>query len=478
MWKQRLVIFGVGQKFKKERQEHKELFERFDTVAYLDNNSALWGTEIDGVHVMSPSRIQELEYDKVVLMVARVREMREQLVALGVPQDSILLWDQMLCMDRHGVFIEYGRWEQSSKAKVLMVSCSLGYDGGTIAILNAAKALKMQGYDAAVAAAEGNPELIREMASQGMHIVIIPAINFPEKEELDWAGQFDVVIVNVFPMIRCACIISHVKPVIWWIHESSDRYTGIYSHVRDIYSEFDNLAALERINILAVSSRARDNFNRYYTDRIKEILPYGIPDTHTKKKGIMNKKTVFSVIGTIHPVKAQMVFLDAVLMLDEKTKGNAEFWVIGKYTDSPYFDKVYEKAKAIPEVKMLGELTREQMRVKYEGIDVVVCSSMEETMSLTVTEGMMNGKVCITTDTTGMADYIEDGVNGLICEAGDVGSLCKKMEWILEHSEQRERIGENARKTYEEHFTMEKFGIRLQKAVVSAMEEKCQAKDL
>jgi glycosyltransferase involved in cell wall biosynthesis len=87
---------------------------------------------------------------------------------------------------------------------------------------------------------------------------------------------------------------------------------------------------------------------------------------------------------------------------------------------------------------------------------------MEETMSITIVEGMMCGKACITTDATGVAEYIVNGKNGLICNVGDVNDLKDKMSYLINNSDKRLQMGIEARQTYENYFTLEKFGERLE----------------
>lgn len=102
----------------------------------------------------------------------------------------------------------------------------------------------------------------------------------------------------------------------------------------------------------------------------------------------------------------------------------------------------------------------------YRQIDTIICFSYEETMSLTVIEGMMHNKTCITTDQTGVAEYIEDYINGFICRAGDAGDLADKCKWILTHKKECEMIAQNAHKTYEKYFTLEQLGQRLEKELL------------
>jgi glycosyltransferase involved in cell wall biosynthesis len=86
-------------------------------------------------------------------------------------------------------------------------------------------------------------------------------------------------------------------------------------------------------------------------------------------------------------------------------------------------------------------------------------------MSIVITEAMMYAKPSITTDATGVSDYIEDGVNGLICKAGDADDLREKMEWMILNRDKLGQIGLNARHIYEQYFTMDKFADRLEAVI-------------
>lgn len=461
---QKVIFFGTGRKLKYEKEKHPEIFKCLHVVAYLDNDRTRHKELLDGIPILAPEETCRLEYDKIILMADYVKDMWQQLMALGVPSDKIFLWSQFVCENRHGVFVQYGNTPHNAGKKVLIISTDLNYNGGTIAVLYAAKALLQHNYSVTVSAPSAGTSLIEEMKRQKICLVVAPAIHFPQKEEAEWISRFDIVIVNVFQMLRCACIVSKIKPVLWWLHESSARYTRAYPLTKDNHWEYDNVDAMKYLNIMAVSNKAKENFNHYYKSRIQEILPYGIPDTYIPDRKQEHERCVFAVVGEVYQLKAQKIFLEAVEMLT-KERNDVEFLFIGKCGNDPYASEVKRKAGGIPEVKMLGELTREQMRTAYEGIDIVVCSSLEETMSLTVTEGMMLGKICIVTNAAGVADFMEDGVNGLICKAGSADELYRKMKWVLEHTNQWEQIRKQARKTYERYFTMEKFGIRLQKAI-------------
>ena len=113
----------------------------------------------------------------------------------------------------------------------------------------------------------------------------------------------------------------------------------------------------------------------------------------------------------------------------------------------------------------MGKLNRSEMYETYGKIDVVVCPSLEDSLPIVVTEGMMYGKTCIVSDKTGSARYIRNRENGLICKAGDPGDLCRQMRWVIHNREKLVAIGKKARRIYEQNFDIEIFGRRLENAL-------------
>lgn len=106
----------------------------------------------------------------------------------------------------------------------------------------------------------------------------------------------------------------------------------------------------------------------------------------------------------------------------------------------------------------------------------MVCPSREDSLPIVMTEAMMYSKPCIASDSTGTADYIKDGINGFVCKTEDSEDLCEKMRYFIHHQEKIEIMGKEARKVYEEYFTMDKFADRLcnqmQKQLICLMKRK------
>ena len=459
----KIVIFGVGKTY---HDKKFNISPQDNIEAFLDNDLSLQGKTVDGITVYEPSHIRDMQYDKIVLMSDYAYEMKRQLLNMQVSEETIWTWKRYQCERFRGVlklFCYHGHHGEH-KRRILVLSTYLDYNGGTIAVVHAVMALQSRGYYVVLAAPSGNQEFIEETAGQGVNIVLCPAVYHLDRSEIYWIDQFDVVMVNVFQMLPCACEISKFKPVLWWLHEPSASYSNIYERTRKEFFQYDDISEMKFINIAAVSKIAKRNFEAYYPDRVDNILPYGIPDEYisvAEEKG--SDKFTFAIIGAVEEIKAQKIFVQAVLSFAKEELEDLEFLIIGPDQADAYYREVKTLADKVPQINILGRLTREEMKAIYQKIDVVVCASMEECLPTVITEGMMHGKVCITTEMTGMTEYITSGENGFLCKAGDAGSLWNVMKWIAEHRSELQNIRENARETYQNNFSMESFGERLER---------------
>lgn len=456
----RLVIFGTGQFYEKRKDFFKNNSSNDKIVAFIDNR-ATSPLSLEGVIVYHPNRIHELVFDKILLMSTRQQEMKAQLLELGISEAKIWSFNYYKCMVLGDKITLYIGKPKSAKKKIAVLSHTLGYHGAPIVAACTVMALCLRGYDAWLVAPEENDTFIQEYKSYGINIAICPSVPCVAEKYLYFFSSFDYIIVNTLPLMPCAVEISKIRPVLWWLHEPNEIYLSTF----EAFPKYTN-ESFERINIVAVSEIAKNNFEECFLHKIDGILPYGIPDDPPwqdyRDDLNPNGEIVFAIIGTVAKIKGQDVFLQAAQKLKNKYGERAAFWIVGFCGDTPYAEDIRQSASETRGVKLLGELTRVELKNVYKAVDVVVCASREETMSMAITEGMMYGKVCITTNKTGMATYIMDGKNGFVCNAESSEALCEKMDYVLLHNEQCRTIRANARKTYEQYFSMEPFSSRLE----------------
>lgn len=107
-------------------------------------------------------------------------------------------------------------------------------------------------------------------------------------------------------------------------------------------------------------------------------------------------------------------------------------------------------------VHLLGWIQgNEKEKVLKEG-SFFVLPSYNEGMPMSLIEGMAYKNICISTNVGGIPKVINNNVNGIIIEPGDREALYQSLELLLRDSELRKKLSNNARKTVEEKFNIEK----------------------
>ncbi len=91
--------------------------------------------------------------------------------------------------------------------------------------------------------------------------------------------------------------------------------------------------------------------------------------------------------------------------------------------------------------------TVEKARDIYSRSLVWVMASRSEGFSMPVLEAMACGCAVVATDCGGPRDMIKDGENGFLVNVGDVKGITERVQFLLENSDLRRQIRENAQAT-------------------------------
>lgn len=441
----KIGIFGCGNIYKKYKSQ---IPSDHEIIAFLDNDITGHKVQFEGKDRVYPREISNYKLDCIVLMSESASKMKTQLIRLGFPEHKIIHYkDYFGSLDCKKnkypakIKLDY-------KKQILIISNELGYHGGPITVLRTAKCAIKLGYKVTVAASKGDKNFINELNDSGCDVVIQDWIEHASEENLNWVSEFEIVVINTIPEVKCACRISKYRNVILWLHDSPDPYENMEYWHDEVQSGLLN----ENIKIYVVSDRAKENFLRFYKYRGSiEILPVAIEDWKTEKL-IETDKTTIAVIGPMMMSKGQDSMLNAVQKISVREKCN--FIFIGKSCMDEYWKKIGEQLIRGGDIIYLGEKNTDEMKILYQFIDIVVVPSRDETFSMVAAEAMMMGKTCIVTDNCGISVYIENGINGFIYKTGDAEMLAEKINWCVLNKKACNRIGIEARKTYEKYFTM------------------------
>ena len=165
-------------------------------------------------------------------------------------------------------------------------------------------------------------------------------------------------------------------------------------------------------------------------------------------------KKVVLFVGRLAEKKGVTYLLGAMEQID------AMLVVVG---DGPLREELEIQGKRINEragwmkVKLLGAKTHEELKKLYASSDVFVCPSITamdgdvEGFGLVMLEAMASGLPIVASNSGGIVQLIEDGVNGLLCEEKSIWQLIDNICSLLSNEDFYQQIAKNGKKTVEQY---------------------------
>ena len=108
----------------------------------------------------------------------------------------------------------------------------------------------------------------------------------------------------------------------------------------------------------------------------------------------------------------------------------------------PYSEALAEK---LPDAIFTGYLSGEQLANAYASADIFAFPSTTDTFGNVVLEAQASGLPALVSDIGGPKELVINGYNGFITKARDVGALVTAITNLMDDSQLRTQMGENAR---------------------------------
>lgn len=155
--------------------------------------------------------------------------------------------------------------------------------------------------------------------------------------------------------------------------------------------------------------------------------------------------------GRLVHEKGASTLVQAWLEMPKSIRSKARLTVIG---DGPEMPELLALAKGENDIDFIGELTHAKTLAEFNQSKLLVCPTLwAEPFGLTVIEGMGAGIPVIASNIGGPAELIKNGETGLLVRPGDVTALSEAIASCIMAPEHTERMGRQARKTFEDRYT-------------------------
>jgi len=185
---------------------------------------------------------------------------------------------------------------------------------------------------------------------------------------------------------------------------------------------------------------------------------------------IPRKSGTFRVLYLANFVRTKGV-LDVLRAVRDVFQSHAavEFVFAGNWTDASVkqeFDGFLGKNRDLP-VVMKGPVTGDEKYDLLSTVDLFVFPTYypNEGHPWVIVEAMAAGLPIISTDQGAITESVIDGVNGFIVEPRHPEQIAEKIQYLIEHPEIRQKMGEESRRLYLENLTEGKMVNRLEKVI-------------
>jgi glycosyltransferase involved in cell wall biosynthesis len=225
-----------------------------------------------------------------------------------------------------------------------------------------------------------------------------------------------------------------------------------------VFVRIERALARRTDRLVAVGARVRDELLAAGIGRAAHyrVLPPGVPEVDPIASadardalglGLDPSVAVVTFVGRLTEVKRPDRFL-AMAELVAARRPATIFLVAG---DGELRAEL-ESAPRMAEVRFLG--WRGDVALLYAASDLIVVTSDNEGMPVTLIEASMAGCACVTTDVGSAAEVVEDGETGRVV-AADEGALAEAVLELLADEGRRAEMGSAARGRMLRHFSAE-----------------------
>ncbi|MED4601675.1 glycosyltransferase family 4 protein [Paenibacillus validus] len=187
------------------------------------------------------------------------------------------------------------------------------------------------------------------------------------------------------------------------------------------------------------------------------------------------KQFIVLLVGRLDEWKGQHILLEAAARF--KNNSEIQFWIAG---DAIFGNDEYKlrldkqiKDNDLTNVSMLGHV--DHIPALLQKADLLVHTSiMPEPFGQVIVEGMASGLPVIASDLGGPREIVLRDVTGLLIPPGDAEILRDAIQWMIDHPEERARMGEKAISRVRENFLIDSTVKRISEFYPNVVKQKAQ----
>ncbi|MDT3695331.1 MAG: glycosyltransferase family 4 protein [Ignavibacterium sp.] len=277
------------------------------------------------------------------------------------------------------------------------------------------------------------------------------------------SGSFDIihshsskdlwVIVPALNFLKSGIPLVFTKHLESFIIKKNFLHNWIYKRVDCAIA----ISSVIKLNLLKTTSLKESKIKIVYNG--VDLEKFNPKNTNRNKLrdeiGAEENNLLIGMTGRFSPGKGHEDFLLAINRLNKKYP-EAKYVVVGEASRGE--DEYEKNIKHLAEEYGIKNITFTGYRTDIPDVlaafDIYVFPSHAESFGVGLIEAMALCKASVASNSSGVLDIVDDTVDGLFFNSKDGYDLAAKIEVLINNSELRKRLGENARKKISDKFDL------------------------
>ena len=243
-------------------------------------------------------------------------------------------------------------------------------------------------------------------------------------------------------------------------------------HVLFPLHQIHRLTLRRTSRVIAVSQAVAESLNSIFdTDKIVtihngiDLAKFESPDG---SRGTSRKRRV-GTAGHLAPIKGHEDFVRAAAIVIQN-QPDIEFVIAGEdkspsHENRAALEKLISELRVADGVKLVGWV--DDMPHFLSSLDLFVSAARSEPFGLAIVEAMAAGVPVVATASEGARETINDGHSGRLVAIGDVGSLARAIDELMNDETERRRLAQNGKTAAHDQFSLERMVGRTEEVYAS-----------
>jgi glycosyltransferase involved in cell wall biosynthesis len=281
--------------------------------------------------------------------------------------------------------------------------------------------------------------------------------------ELERPDILHATLLRASLVSRVLCYVFKIPLIGSWVSDSygAERYSkiGLLRKLKLFFFQMlDRVTASSVTHFIAISETvAASNASRLRIPPDKVTVLYRGRDFNrfSSRQGSRfagDQVFQFLTVGRLVQSKGHQYLIRAFCR-EEMLERSCKLAIVGKGPEYEKLHKFIQESKCQNRIELLGE--RNNVAELMARADAFLFPSYYEGLGGALIEAMMTGLPVICSDIPTFREFIRDGENGLLAQAGNTETWSKQARWIMDHPEEAALLGKSAQETARIKFDLE-----------------------